>query len=96
MKNRINYILTAAFLFAGASAFGNIEVIDSLGEPQKWSDATETSRELVAGADYVLREAEVNGAAGYYMNNPAVPEPATCAAIFGIFALAFTVWRKRR
>ena len=40
MKTRINYILTAAFLFAGASAFGNIEVIDSLGEPQKWSDAT--------------------------------------------------------
>ena len=75
-------------LFLGSDIFADENI--------KFFDATETSRELVAGADYVLREAEVNGIAGYYMNNPAVPEPATCAVIFGIFALAFTVWRKRR
>jgi hypothetical protein len=57
----------------------------------------------ISGNVYFRVQAEgstlVNGDANFYLDNitvTAVPEPSTCAALFGLMALGFVAWRRRR
>ena len=60
------------------------------------SDATYDANEItVGGTSYKAEFTEL--ADGLYVQyTPSIPEPATCALLFGGFALAFAAWRKKR
>ena len=75
-----NLFLTAS---AKESIAGNLDI---------FGDAAKT-KSLVEGVDFEFVEATHNGVNGYWVN--AIPEPSTCAALFGALALAFAAYRRR-
>jgi len=47
-------------------------------------------------SDFSLLAGAYEGHTGYWLISSTVPEPATCAAIFGALALGFAAWRRRK
>ena len=63
-----------------------MEIVARDLEGESYLFAVEDSLENEGYKDFVV----------YYTASAAVPEPSTCAAIFGVLALAFAAYRKRR
>lgn len=67
-----------------------------------WEDITTVSLSDAAGNEYskdklyLVAGNYIDGTNGFWLSTSSVPEPSTWAAIFGAFALALAIYRKRR
>ena len=81
------------FIKGGKKADGTADIANI----ESYLDDTDvrTSNIFVDGQEAFLIYNEEKG--GWYVNSTgAVPEPATVAAVFGLFALGFVAYRRRR
>ncbi len=96
-----NGTITALDDFTGKVFFefdGNVELLlDNYVKIVDWTQKSELGNNNFYADDYGMNKAVFDVRDdGLYVRYSAIPEPATCAAILGIFCLAIAAWRHRK
>lgn len=96
-----NGTITALDDFTGKVFFefdGNVELLlDNYVKIVDWTQKSELGNNNFYADDYGMNKAVFDVRDdGLYVKYSAIPEPATCAAILGIFCLAIAAWRHRK
>ncbi|MBR4597575.1 MAG: hypothetical protein IKO42_04160 [Opitutales bacterium] len=86
VSNLEDYISAYWYDFLGESPMENMRIIARDLEDESYTFAVEDSESVAGYKDFVV----------YYTGTAVIPEPATCAAIFGALALAFAAYRRRK
>ena len=82
------YVALAAFNNTGGTAFDNLD-------PRISSSSVETDAIKIKGLEWANTN-NTNNTLYAVLEYTPIPEPSTCAAIFGALALAFVAYRKKR
>ena len=93
--------ITALDDFTGKVIFeldGNVDLLlDNYVKIVDWTQKSELENNNFYADDYGMNKAVFDVRDdGLYVKYSAIPEPATCAAILGIFCLAIAAWRHRK